>query len=82
MDKPTKRKLKKSEVLGKSGWLTITINPTPVFVQRYLGDKCKEFADDCIACRGWRQFEQTGTIDVLVDNEQMCRALLGLRASI
>lgn len=68
--------------LGPSKWITVTLTPTPLFVEEYVGEKCEAFDKDCPACQAWKQFETTGTIDVLIDNEQLCRALLGLSAEV
>jgi len=59
-----------------SAWLTIKVKPNKAFMRKYFSTKCKTYDAHCECCRGWRAFETTHEVEVIVDNAELCKALL------
>jgi hypothetical protein len=54
--------------------LWIRVHSVPVTyaeVRKYLGEKCSKHDEDCPSCYGWKEFEETGCITVLIDRETL-----------
>lgn len=60
----------------ESRWVGVCIKPTKKFVRQYVGKKCKTYQKGCACCDGWKEFEATGFLTTIVDNERLCKLLV------
>lgn len=57
-------------------WMTVPVPMTRKQVRKYLGKRCNIYEKGCGCCDGWKAWEQTGELPVLIDRATLIKQLM------